>query len=57
MLVNITHDTPAEHRRLLVSGVVFLSVIGLLVGLSIAVYQKAFQSVTMVTIQADRAGL
>ncbi|WP_372729041.1 MCE family protein [Nocardioides sp.] len=57
MLVNVHHDSPAEHRRLLVAGVVFLSVIALLIGLSIAVYQKAFVTVTMVTIQADRAGL
>lgn len=57
MLVNIHHDTAAEHRRLLVFGVVFLLVMGSLVGLSVAMYQKVFSPVTMVTIKADRAGL
>ncbi len=57
MLVNVHHDTPAEHRRLLLAGVAFLTTIALLIGLSIAVYQKAFADVTMVTVKADRAGL
>lgn len=57
MLVNIHHDTPAEHRRLVLAGIAFLTAIALLIGLSIAVYQKVFDSVTTVTIQADRAGL
>ena len=42
MLVNIHHDSRREHNRLLVAGVVFLTVIALLIGLSIAVYQKTF---------------
>jgi len=57
MLVNVHHDSPAEHRRLLLAGVAFLTTIALLIGLSIAVYQKAFADVTMVTVKADRAGL
>jgi phospholipid/cholesterol/gamma-HCH transport system substrate-binding protein len=57
MLVNVHHDSPAEHRRLLLAGVVFLTVIALLIALSIAVYQKTFVSSTTVTIKADRAGL
>lgn len=57
MLVNIYHDSPREHRRLMVAGVAFLTVIALLIGFSIAVYNKTFQSVTKVTIEADRAGL
>ncbi|MDQ6641385.1 MAG: MlaD family protein, partial [Actinomycetota bacterium] len=57
MLVNVYHDSKAEHRKLLVAGVAFLTVIVLLVWLSIAIYQKAFTSSTMVTIKADRAGL
>lgn len=57
MLVNIYHDSPREHRRLLLAGVAFLTVIALLVGLSIAIYNKAFEPATHVTIQADRAGL
>lgn len=57
MLVNVYHDSRGEHRKLLVAGVVFLTVLALLVALSIAIYQKTFSSVTMVTIKADRAGL
>ncbi|WP_244927785.1 MCE family protein [Nocardioides sp. W7] len=57
MLVNIHHDSSREHARLLVSGVVFLGLILGLTGLSIAIYNKTFDSVTMVTIKADRAGL
>jgi phospholipid/cholesterol/gamma-HCH transport system substrate-binding protein len=57
MLVNIYHDSPREHRRLLVAGVIFLTVIALLIALSIAIYQKVFDRVTTVTIHADRAGL
>ena len=57
MLVNIHHDTRAEHRRLLVAGVVFLVVVAMLIGLSIAMYQKVFDKATWVTIHADRAGL
>lgn len=57
MLVNIEHDTPAEHRRLFVAGVAYLVVVALLLGLSIAIYQKVFSPVTMVTVKADRAGL
>ena len=57
MLVNVYHDSPREHRRLLVAGVAFLTVIVLLIALSIAVYQKKFDRVTTVTIHAHRAGL
>lgn len=57
MLVNIHHDSKREHTRLLVAGIAFLTVIALLIGLSIAIYQKKFDRVTMVTIHADRAGL
>ena len=57
MLVNIHHDSAAEHRRLLVAGTAFLAVIALLVALSIAIYTKAFADSTMITIRADRAGL
>ena len=42
MLVNIHHDSRREHNRLLVAGVAFLTVIALLIGFSIAVYQKKF---------------
>lgn len=57
MLVNIHHDSLREHARLLVAGVVFLSLIVGLTGLSIAIYNKTFETVTTVTIKADRAGL
>ena len=57
MLVNIHHDSRREHNRLLVAGVAFLTVIALLIGFSIAIYQKKFETNTMITIQADRAGL
>ncbi|MBM9460603.1 MCE family protein [Nocardioides sp. zg-536] len=57
MLVNVHHDSAKEHNRLLVAGVVFLSVIALLVWLSIAIYNKTFESSTKVVVKADRAGL
>lgn len=57
MLTNIVHDTKREHRLLLLAGVAYLTVIAVLIALSIAVYQKVFTPVTMVTVQADRAGL
>lgn len=57
MLVNLYHGNAREHRRLLLFGVVYLVSIATLVALSIAVYQKVFEPVTMVTIKADRAGL
>ena len=57
MFVNITHDTKAEHRRLFMAGLVFTVVMLLLIALSIAVYQKRFTPVTMVTVKAERAGL
>jgi phospholipid/cholesterol/gamma-HCH transport system substrate-binding protein len=57
MFVNITHDTKGEHRRLFVAGVAFVAVMALLVGLSIAIYNKSFSHPTLVTIKADKAGL
>jgi phospholipid/cholesterol/gamma-HCH transport system substrate-binding protein len=57
MLVNITHDTKAEHARLFAAGVAFITVMAVLVGLSIAIYNKAFSDPTMVTIKAENAGL
>lgn len=57
MLVNVYHDSPREHRRLLVAGVAFLTVIALLIALSIAIYNKTFQDSTTVTIKAEQAGL
>lgn len=57
MLAYIKHDSRSEHMRLLVAGVVFLTSMAVLIALSIAIYQKKFTDVTMVTVHADRAGL
>ncbi|KQY64138.1 MCE family protein [Nocardioides sp. Root140] len=57
LLVNLHHGNAAEHRRLLFFGIVFLTLLATFIGTSIAVYQKVFEPVTMVTIKADRAGL
>ena len=45
----------ATARRRL-SGIAFLLVIAALIGLTIAIYQKAFTPVVNVTLEADRAG-
>ncbi|MCX6401293.1 MAG: MCE family protein [Propionibacteriales bacterium] len=57
MLVNIHHDNAREHNRLVVAGIAFLLTIALLLWLSLAIYNKTFDSVTTVTVKADRAGL
>ena len=57
MLVNIHHDSKREHNRLLVAGIALLVVMTLLIWLSIAIYNKAFSTDTMITIKSDRAGL
>lgn len=57
LLVNIHHDTPREHRRLLLAGVAFLTTIALLLYLSVAIYDKKFTRVTTIIVKADRAGL
>lgn len=57
MLVNIHHDSKAEHARLLVAGIAYLTAMALLIALSVAMYQKRFTPVTTVQVQADRAGL
>jgi phospholipid/cholesterol/gamma-HCH transport system substrate-binding protein len=57
MLVNIHHDSPREHARLFVFGVVFMVVIAMLIALSIAIYAKVFEPATMITLKAERAGL
>ena len=57
MLVNIVHDTPSEHRRLFVAGIAFVSVLAVLVGISIAIYDKKFTAKTIVTMKAERTGL
>ncbi len=57
MLVNIHHDSAKEHNRLFVAGIAFVLTLALLIWLSIAIYNKEFERVTTVTVQADRAGL
>lgn len=57
MLVNIHHDSAKEHNRLLLSGICFAVLVSLLIWLSIAIYNKEFERVTRVTVQAERAGL
>jgi phospholipid/cholesterol/gamma-HCH transport system substrate-binding protein len=58
MLVMMRKDNdPRERARLLVAGVVYLATVVGLISLSIAVYNKAFTTVTTVTLEADRAGL
>jgi phospholipid/cholesterol/gamma-HCH transport system substrate-binding protein len=57
MLINVFHDSPGEHRRLLVAGVASMVSIALLIWLSIAIYDKKFTNSTTVTVMAERAGL
>src|SRR5688572_11654698 len=57
MLINVFHDSPGEHRRLLVAGVASMVSIALLIWLSIAIYDKKFTNATTVTVMAERAGL
>ncbi|RAG86690.1 mammalian cell entry protein [Streptacidiphilus pinicola] len=52
--MNETTTSPALRLRL--SGVVFLLVLGLLLGLSVAVYQQAFTPVVGIRLQADSIG-
>jgi phospholipid/cholesterol/gamma-HCH transport system substrate-binding protein len=57
MLVNVFHDSPWEHRRLQLAGVVLIATLVALVALSIAIYNKKFTDATTVTVKAERAGL
>jgi phospholipid/cholesterol/gamma-HCH transport system substrate-binding protein len=55
----VSGPTPATGAALVrrrIAGVAFIGVLTLLVGLSVALYQKAFTRVVKVTLQADRAG-
>jgi phospholipid/cholesterol/gamma-HCH transport system substrate-binding protein len=57
VLVNIHHDSRAEHLRLLVAGVAYLVAMAMLIALSVSIYQKRFIDVTTIRVEADRAGL
>jgi len=48
---------PGEIRRLVVWGICFVTVILSLIAVSIAIYNKTFVSYTVITLEADRAGL
>ncbi|HEY1966426.1 MAG TPA: ABC transporter substrate-binding protein, partial [Pseudonocardia sp.] len=47
---------PAERTRYLLLGLAFLLVAALFVGLSVAIYRKAFSPAVMVTLRIDRTG-
>lgn len=57
MFVFVQRDTAREHNRLVVAGVFYLALMVTLIALCTAIYQKTFQQVTWVTVEADRAGL
>jgi phospholipid/cholesterol/gamma-HCH transport system substrate-binding protein len=57
MLVNVFHDSPGEHRRLVMAGIASMVSIVLLIAFSIAIYDKKFTNATTITVMADRAGL
>ncbi|MEI2712945.1 MAG: MCE family protein [Nocardioides sp.] len=57
MLLHVRHDTPAEHRRLLLCGVVFMLTVAMMVGLAVAIYGKAFERSVDIVLKAQRAGL
>lgn len=55
--MTVRENDPAEHRKLLAAGIVLVVTTALLIALSIAIYTKAFDDVTTVTLKTDRAGL
>jgi phospholipid/cholesterol/gamma-HCH transport system substrate-binding protein len=57
LVMTLRDNDPREHRRLALAGIGYLVVTGLLLALSIAIYNKAFTDFTTVTLDADRAGL
>lgn len=57
MLVNLFHDSPREHRRLMLAGIVLMASLAVLIALSIAIFNKQFTDSTKVTVMAERAGL
>src|SRR4051794_33771914 len=57
MFVFVERGTAREHNRLLVAGVFYVVLMVVLMSLCTAMYLKYFQSVTWVTVEADRAGL
>ena len=57
MFVFVQRGTAREHNRLMVAGVFYVALMIALMSLCTAAYLKYFQSVTWVTVEADRAGL
>lgn len=57
MFVFVQRGTAREHNRLLAAGVFYVALMFALASLCTAVYLKYFDSVTWVTVEADRAGL
>ena len=57
MFVFVQRGTAREHNRLVVAGVFYVALMLALMSLCTAAYLKYFQSVTWVTVEADRAGL
>jgi phospholipid/cholesterol/gamma-HCH transport system substrate-binding protein len=55
--MTIRDNDPRERNKLALAGLVYLVVAGMLVALSIAIYNKTFKDFTTVTLVADRAGL
>jgi phospholipid/cholesterol/gamma-HCH transport system substrate-binding protein len=57
LVMTVRDNDPREKNKLALAGLAYLVVAGLLVALSIAIYNKTFQDFTTVTLEADKAGL
>lgn len=57
LVMTVRDNDPRERNKLALAGIGYLVATGLLVALSIAIYNKTFQDFTTVTLEADRAGL
>ncbi len=57
LVMTVRDNDPRERNRLALAGVAYVVVAGLLIALSIAIYNKAFTDFTTVTLEADKAGL
>lgn len=57
LVMTVRDNDPRERNKLALAGLAYLVVAGLLLALSIAIYNKAFTDFTTVTLDADRAGL
>jgi phospholipid/cholesterol/gamma-HCH transport system substrate-binding protein len=57
LVMTVRDNDPRERNKLALAGLAYVVVAGLLIALSIAIYNKAFTEFTTVTLEADRAGL